>query len=301
MLRTSSASTTDPSCPSSHNDENAEIVYEGTAEEYTDIDLDNNSTYCYGIFAYDKKPNYSEVAAVEAKPMEGVETIQKNNKTKKSPYVEASEDRQESSGCSRYGDISDLFGMISDEVNSISLCEAETTYGQNEKIDMGEEGIDIYKKLKQQTDLGEIASTSKYSIAYFIEYGTPTTQRLGSGERAGVINSYYGAFNKLPQTEEEWSDIIKIANGRWPTQSAETAETKAIEKFKEIYLRDPDLINPNDNAAVTIIAYGLRPANRNLDSERAGISIFKAIFLSNPITALAWDMVRAIAYSGATR
>ena len=49
------------------------------------------------------------------------------------------------------------------------------------------------------------------------------------------------------------------------------------------------------------MAYGLRPAARNLNSEKAGIKNFKAIFGYNPVKATAWDAVRAIAYSGAKR
>jgi hypothetical protein len=59
--------------------------------------------------------------------------------------------------------------------------------------------------------------------------------------------------------------------------------------------------NANDNAAVTIMAYGLRPAGRNLNSEKAAILSFKYIYKKNPITAEEWDVVRAIAYSGAKR
>ena len=44
-----------------------------------------------------------------------------------------------------------------------------------------------------------------------------------------------------------------------------------------------------------------QPADRNLNSERAAIKIFKGIYGYNPSTATAWDIVRAIAYSGATR
>ena len=59
--------------------------------------------------------------------------------------------------------------------------------------------------------------------------------------------------------------------------------------------------NSNDNAAVTIIAYGLRSDSRNLGSEKAGIKSFKHIYGYNPESAIDWDIVRAIAYSGATR
>lgn len=58
---------------------------------------------------------------------------------------------------------------------------------------------------------------------------------------------------------------------------------------------------PNDNAAITVMTYGLRPAVRNMDSEKAGIRIFKNIYGYNPDSAVDWDIVRAIAYSGAVR
>ena len=140
-----------------------------------------------------------------------------------------------------------------------------------------------------------------YAITNFIVYGTPTTEILGAGERAGVLNSYKSAFGKLPATEEEWQDAIKIANGRWPSERSETAEANAKIEFEKVYLREPNMENPNDNAAVTIIAYGLRPDVRNLDSEKAGILTFKHIYGYNPASATDWDIVRAIAYSGAVR
>ena len=135
----------------------------------------------------------------------------------------------------------------------------------------------------------------------FILYSTETTDILGAGERAGVINSYKSAFGKLPTTESEWQDLIKIANGRWPNEKSETAENNAKKEFKKVYKRDANMENPNDNAAVTVIAYGLRPDSRNLDSEKAGIKSFKHIYGYNPTSAVDWDIVRAIAYSGAIR
>ncbi|MDP3043455.1 MAG: hypothetical protein Q8N21_03560 [bacterium] len=140
-----------------------------------------------------------------------------------------------------------------------------------------------------------------YAITNFIVYGTPTTEILGAGERAGVLNSYKSAFGKLPTTESEWQDAIKIANGRWPNERSEAAETKAKKEFKKVYKREPDMNNPNDNAAVTVIAYGLRPDARNLNSEKAAIKTFKHIYRYNPSSAADWDIVRAIAYSGAKR
>jgi parallel beta-helix repeat protein len=138
-------------------------------------------------------------------------------------------------------------------------------------------------------------------INYFVAYGTPSTAYLGSGERLGVINSYKSAFNKLPDNFDEWLDVIKIANGNWPKARSEGAESFAQATFIKVYLRKPNMSDSFDNAAVTVMAYGLRPKPRNLNSERAAISSYHDIFKQFPTSATDWDTVRAIAYSGAKR
>lgn len=136
----------------------------------------------------------------------------------------------------------------------------------------------------------------------FIAYGVDeNTQKIGASERAGVVNSFKSSFGRWPAAEKDWQDILKIANGRWPSQSSAEAESKAAGAFKKIYLRAPNMNNAHENAAVTVMAYGLRPAARNLDSERAAIGIFKGIYGFNPASAFDWDIVRAISYSGASR
>ncbi len=138
-------------------------------------------------------------------------------------------------------------------------------------------------------------------LNWFITYGTLSTKILGAGERAGVLNSYKSAFGKLPRTEAEWQDVIKIANGRWPSERSTTAESKAKVSFEKIYGRNANMNNTNDDAAVTIMAYGLRPSTRNLNSERIAIVSFKYFIKYMPVSAIDWDMVRAIAYSGSKR
>lgn len=170
------------------------------------------------------------------------------------------------------------------------------------KRDLAKEQVSVKKYVKALIkNVAGLPEQSQHALTNFIAYGTDTTLKLGEGERAGVVNSYKSAFGKLPQTEAEWSDVIKIANGRWPSQTNDLSEANATAAFKKIYKRAPDRTNPHDDAAVTVIAYGLRPADRNLNSEKAAIKSFKAIYGYAPSTATAWDIVRAIAYSGATR
>jgi hypothetical protein len=115
--------------------------------------------------------------------------------------------------------------------------------------------------------------------------------------------SYKQAFGKLPATEDELGDAIKIANGRFPAQTSEGAEKVAKERFQEIYKRIADMNDAEDRAAITVMAYGLRQKaeNRNLDSERNGIRIFEGIYGEAPDTTEEWNIMQAITYSGASR
>ncbi len=170
------------------------------------------------------------------------------------------------------------------------------------KRDLAKEQVSVKKYVKNLIkDAAGLPEQSQHALTNFIAYGTETTLGLGEGERAGVINSFKSAFENLPTTEEDWNDVIKIANGRWPDKQSEKAEERANINFRAVYLREPDRSNPHDDAAITVMAYGLRPANRNLNSEKAAIRIFKDIYGYNPEKAAAWDVARAIAYSGATR
>lgn len=154
------------------------------------------------------------------------------------------------------------------------------------KIIKGESGITTEVRAQMET---------------FVTYGTSSTKVLGAGERAGVVNSFKEAFGKVPESQADWEDVVKIANGRWPSQTNVDKESSAETAFEKVYLRVPDRDNPKDDAAVVVMAYGLRSANRNMASEQAANRIFKGIFKKAPSSASDWDTVRAIAYSGATR
>ncbi|MDO9399770.1 MAG: hypothetical protein Q7T79_03755 [bacterium] len=164
-----------------------------------------------------------------------------------------------------------------------------------------EDSVKVKYANKLISGLKNVAVETKTSIINFIAYGTPLTKKLGAGERAGVVNSYKAAFGKVPSTEAEWKDVIAISNGRWPNVRNKQAEDRAKIVFKKIYLRNPNKTNTNDNTAVVIMAYGLRPVDRNLNSEKTAIKIFKRIFKYSPILATDWDIIRAIGYSGAKR
>ncbi len=154
------------------------------------------------------------------------------------------------------------------------------------------------------TELSKTSAEMQTAINAFITYGVDdNTRRLGEGERAAVINSFKAAYGKLPNSEQELSDVIKIANGRWPTNTNINAENRAKQEFINIYKRQANMNNPHDNAAVTIMAYGLRQKaeNRNLSSESAGLNTFRNIYGRLPQSTEDWNILQAITYSGATR
>jgi hypothetical protein len=158
--------------------------------------------------------------------------------------------------------------------------------------------------LEKLTSGTNVSEKTKSAINNFITYGVDSnTKKLGAGERAAVVYSYKLAFNKLPQTEVELTDTIRIANGRWPSVTNTEAEKKAKEQFVKIYKRVPDMSDPQDNAAITVMTYGLRQKaeNRNLNSEKAGIETFKYIFGHTPGSTEGWNIMQAITYSGSAR
>lgn len=193
-----------------------------------------------------------------------------------------------------------LLGVSGIVVNQVASAEAATIISRTNYVAFTSGSQTAYSKLVAQATT-PTTDEQKKIIANFIQFGTPTTLILGAGERAGSVSSFNFAFKRLPVSALDWQDVIKISNGRWTTQRSATAEANAKINFKKIYLREANMNQVNDNAAVNIMAYGLRPAQRNVKSEKVAILSFKYIFKKSPVSAEEWDIIRAIAYSGAKR
>ena len=102
-----------------------------------------------------------------------------------------------------------------------------------------EQQVQLHHLIRLKDGLSQtISSAVEAAIKNFITYGVDdNTKRLGEGERAAVMYSYKDAFGKLPETEDELEDAIKIANGRWPGIMNNKAEARAKAQFEKIYLR----------------------------------------------------------------
>lgn len=200
----------------------------------------------------------------------------------------------------KYETVTHLAGLDAALVEVISAAEAKNIFAAKQQVKMSKDAAASYNAIIGNNK-DKLNNSILIPIMAFIQDGTNTTKRLGVGERAGVIDSYAAAFGKFPKNEADWKDVIKIANGRWPAGRNVKKETQANADFKKIYLRAPNRKNVHDDAAVMLSSYGLRPAKRNLNAEKSAMKIFKNIYSHNAKTASEWDMVRAIAYSGAKR
>jgi hypothetical protein len=251
--------------------------------------------YYYSLYAYDARPNYSQPNTISfALPLSDG-TPSTTTTTTTTPTTTSSGNNNPASGT-----VSTLIGATSATVNTVTADESQKLIANAGFVSLTSAETVIYKKIIALT-AETITDATKFTIADFIHSGTQTTITLGAGERAGSIASFQSAFGRLPNSTLDWQDVVKIGNGRWTTQTSATAEAKAKISFKKIYLREPNMKQANDNAAVNIMAYGLRPASRNTASEKTAILSFKYIFKKTPATAEEWDIVRAIAYSGAKR
>jgi hypothetical protein len=288
ILRTEAVSS--PVCAANQVDSKAKRVYLGTGKQQNDMSLNSNLNYCYSIFSYDKSNNYSAPLSVQARP-KSVSTTTQNNTI-----------NTDQTGKTTTGKIENAEKKyVGAAFDQQSLIESNELAKQNSFVKLTDANVAVYKKIMAQV-AGQYEQIVRQAVAKFIQDGTPTTIVIGAGERAGVVGSYNSAFKRLPKNDGDWLDVIKIANGRWTKEKNSSAEVSAEKAFKAIYLRAPNRKNNRyDDNAVNVIAYGLRPSNRNVASEAAAVKSFKYVYKKLPVSANDWDIVRAIAYSGAKR
>jgi len=134
------------------------------------------------------------------------------------------------------------------------------------------------------------------SAIMFVAYGTKSTQSLGAGERAGILYSYKRAYGNLPKNNDDWMDVLNIAAGRAPEKRNKVAEQNARNIFYEIFGRNPNLKQNDDNYVIMEIAYGLRPKHRDIEKEIVGIEKFIKIYGVLPSSSSDWDVVRCLSY-----
>ena len=136
------------------------------------------------------------------------------------------------------------------------------------------------------------------AIENFINYGTKSTQELGQGERAGVIDSFTAIYGHVPQDACDWQNVLKIASTKMPDTLNLERERQMEQTFFTIYNRNSNRSVAKDDIAIKLMSYGIRPQIRNIEAEYAAASAFESIFGHKPADATEWDINRAMTYSG---
>ncbi len=151
-------------------------------------------------------------------------------------------------------------------------------------------------------DEANALAASAAAIDLFVTNGTETTLGLGAGERKAALASYREAYGHDPKTAADWTDVLLIANGKWPLTVNKATEARAYINFRAVYGRDANMKNSGDVNALKMMGYGVMyTGERNLGSERLAINLFTSVFGFSPTTTRHWNIVRAMAYSGLTR
>ncbi|MEK7649161.1 MAG: Kazal-type serine protease inhibitor domain-containing protein [Patescibacteria group bacterium] len=189
--------------------------------------------------------------------------------------------------------------LLSDRKLDVILSELQQL---RDKVKEQETELKYLRKVS--AELKGLSEGMREALTSFVTYGVDSnTKGLGAGERAAVVGSYQAAYGKLPDSDKELEDMIRIANGRFPSERNEAAERTSQTQFKRIFKRVANMHNANDRAAIMVMAYGLRQAaeNRNLKSETRGIATFEGIYGRKPGKTDEWNTMQAITYSGASR
>ncbi len=134
---------------------------------------------------------------------------------------------------------------------------------------------------------------------FFVTNGSVSSYRLGSGERASVLNSFISAFGRQPDTLRDWEDVLRIVTGQWPLGISKPLEAQSYLAFRSLYGRFADMKNNTEVNVLKMMAYGVRSIGpRNILAEGKAVFRFMSVFKRIPKSNFQWNIVRAIAYGG---
>ena len=130
----------------------------------------------------------------------------------------------------------------------------------------------------------------------FMAYGNIVTSELALRTRAGLVEDFYNVYNYLPEIGEDWNNLMNIYYGIPPVVINEREDFAAGE-FTRIYERIINFAIPEEKRFVDMVAYFLRPTERNLEYEKNALVRYTQVYNSLPGSGQAWSILRAIAYS----
>ncbi len=212
------------------------LVYEGDKEEYTDVELDNTTTYYYYISTYDKKPNFSQFYIQQAQPESGKDSINIEVEL----IVSASESEAVQSELEIHNIIfkNDLYlGLENEEVKKLQEILSHDTELYPEGITSGYYGNLTVKAIQR--------FQCRHNI---VCEGTPTTTGYGTfGPKTRVkFNEVYGSSSVSTSVSEvvqetfqptQTTSVYKLTKFLWAGQLNDEVKKlqEALSLNKEIY------------------------------------------------------------------
>lgn len=164
-------------------------------------------------------------------------------------------------------------------------------FPEERTLDFEKEGIrefiKRFKKLPTGTDWQSI---------HFIAYGNLETIKLTIVSRAGLVEDYFQIYESLPVNENDWNNLMLIYNGLKPKEN-NSSELLAKRIFNFIFKRPANLDLSEEKRFIEMVAYYIRPVNRDLDKEKIGLSKYTKAFGTLPSTPNSWAILRALAYT----
>ena len=184
-------------------------IYESTGQGFTDTKLDNAKNYYYAIYAYDRKPNYSQPVIISARP--------EATKIAVSPQSSVSSQPTKITGSTLRITGPFKFGAQSEQVKILQQMLSQDKIIYPEGIVTG-----YYGKLT-------VKAVQKFQCQYgIICAGTPETTGYGiAGPKTREkINSVYG--NSQSSTVSSQPSAVSVPAGQSSAQSLQD-QIKAIQ------------------------------------------------------------------------
>jgi len=135
-------------------------------------------------------------------------------------------------------------------------------------------------------------------VVNFIAYASPAMDvKYNANERKVILQDFQSIYNKLPTTEKDWSNVVKISEGETPTRVI-SAEVKALKEFNKIFRRQVNFQKASEEKFIHQLAYRVRMESRNLYKEGLALAKYIKIYRKVPKDNFTWAIVRSLAYSG---
>jgi len=145
---------------------------------------------------------------------------------------------------------------------------------------------------------GVLPNADDWAVIHFLSYDSSGFEGVSLNDRVGLIEDYYDLYGRMPNDEADWEVVLSMSTGEKTEVKINEFEIRALKEFISVYGRLVDFSVPQEERFVHMVAYHLRPMERNLVLENAALIKFVTTYNQIPDTPLLWSVLRAIAYAG---